>query len=107
MSADERHDERHEARPEARRKLGRGLSALLGEARREEPLVASGREPAAVDTRQSPFSSGLPRVFCLSARPIGGRKDSPENSGSWPRRSLVPTARMVDVAEGKKWQAAW
>jgi ParB family chromosome partitioning protein len=41
MSADERHDERQDARPEARRKLGRGLSALLGEARREEPLVAS------------------------------------------------------------------
>ena len=59
MSADERHDERHEARPEARRKLGRGLSALLGEARREEPLVASGREPAAVDTRVMPsFGAG-------------------------------------------------
>jgi hypothetical protein len=37
-------DERHEAKPEARRKLGRGLSALLGEARREEPLIAPGRE---------------------------------------------------------------
>ena len=35
-------------RPEARRKLGRGLSALLGEARREEPLVvpAAGEAPA-------------------------------------------------------------
>jgi ParB family chromosome partitioning protein len=41
MSADERHDERHDSRPETRRKLGRGLSALLGEARREEPLIAS------------------------------------------------------------------
>src|SRR6478735_1891153 len=40
MSADERHD----TRPEARRKLGRGLSALLGEARREEPLIAPARE---------------------------------------------------------------
>jgi ParB family chromosome partitioning protein len=40
MSADQRHDERPDARPEARRKLGRGLSALLGEARREEPLIA-------------------------------------------------------------------
>lgn len=29
------------AKPEARRRLGRGLGALLGEARREEPLVAS------------------------------------------------------------------
>jgi ParB family chromosome partitioning protein len=43
MSADERHD----TRPEARRKLGRGLSALLGEARREESLIVPG--PAAGD----------------------------------------------------------
>jgi ParB family transcriptional regulator, chromosome partitioning protein len=37
-------DERQETRPEARRKLGKGLSALLGEARREEPLIAPARE---------------------------------------------------------------
>ena len=39
-------DERQEARPEARRKLGRGLSALLGEARREEPLIAAQQDGA-------------------------------------------------------------
>lgn len=32
-------------KPEARRKLGRGLGALLGEARREEPLVSQRRVP--------------------------------------------------------------
>jgi ParB family chromosome partitioning protein len=37
-------DERQETRPEARRKLGKGLSALLGEARREEPLIAPARD---------------------------------------------------------------
>ncbi len=36
-------DERQETRPEARRKLGKGLSALLGEARREEPLITPAR----------------------------------------------------------------
>jgi ParB family chromosome partitioning protein len=48
MSADERYDERQDSRPEARRKLGRGLSALLGEARREEPLAAPAGEAAAL-----------------------------------------------------------
>ena len=33
-----------DSRPAARRKLGRGLGALLGEARREEPLVARDSE---------------------------------------------------------------
>ncbi len=41
--------------PAARRKLGKGLGALLGEARREEPLVAS--RPAAEDG-QSASESG-------------------------------------------------
>jgi len=54
MSADERHD----TKPEARRKLGRGLSALLGEARREEPLIAAGREPVAESPALSPVRSG-------------------------------------------------
>jgi ParB family transcriptional regulator, chromosome partitioning protein len=40
MSADDRTD----SRIPARRKLGRGLGALLGEARREEPLITHGRE---------------------------------------------------------------
>jgi ParB family chromosome partitioning protein len=54
MSADERHD----TRPEARRKLGRGLSALLGEARREEPLIAAGQEPTADSPVLPPVRSG-------------------------------------------------
>jgi ParB family transcriptional regulator, chromosome partitioning protein len=40
MSAEDRTD----SRAPARRKLGRGLGALLGEARREEPLITHGRE---------------------------------------------------------------
>ena len=51
-------DERHETRPEARRKLGRGLSALLGEVRREEPLVAPGREADAESPALRPVRSG-------------------------------------------------
>jgi ParB family chromosome partitioning protein len=57
MSADERHEERQDSRPEARRKLGRGLSALLGEARREEPLVAPAGE-AAIDESLPPMRAG-------------------------------------------------
>ncbi|WP_336979161.1 ParB/RepB/Spo0J family partition protein [Altererythrobacter fulvus] len=33
-------------KPDAKRRLGRGLGALLGEVRREEPLVAQGRAPS-------------------------------------------------------------
>ena len=58
MSADERHDERQDVRPEARRKLGRGLSALLGEARREEPLIAPARESSGKEAPLNPAHGG-------------------------------------------------
>jgi ParB family chromosome partitioning protein len=68
MSADERHDERQDSRPEARRKLGRGLSALLGEARREEPLVvAAGEAPGA--RSQTPARGGLASVAVALIEP--------------------------------------
>jgi ParB family chromosome partitioning protein len=46
MSADDRPDSKTESRSPPKRGLGRGLGALLGEVRREEPLVM----PALVDT---------------------------------------------------------
>jgi ParB family chromosome partitioning protein len=72
MSADERHDERHDARPEARRKLGRGLSALLGEARREEPLIAAARDAAATESPARPsvrVADGLANVAVAAIEP--------------------------------------
>jgi ParB family chromosome partitioning protein len=68
MSADERHD----AKPEGRRKLGRGLSALLGEARREEPLIAPGREIAASELPAQPLTrhgDGLANVAVAAIEP--------------------------------------
>src|SRR5690606_1401341 len=44
MSPDEKTAAAPDARLAQRRKLGRGLGALLGEARREEPLVARGAD---------------------------------------------------------------
>ena len=52
-------DSTDKKRPVAKRKLGRGLGALLGEARREEPLVARraavpGEEARASSVGQAP-----------------------------------------------------
>ena len=90
MSADERHD----ARPEARRKLGRGLSALLGEARREEPLVAPGAGRVAGERigRAAPAPRGR------RARQRGGRGDraAPRAAAPPVRRAGARRPRRVD-----------
>src|SRR5687768_5235822 len=69
MSADERQDERHDSRPEARRKLGRGLSALLGEARREEPLIASAGGESPARPLLAPTRDGLASVAVALIEP--------------------------------------
>ena len=59
-------------KPEPRRKLGRGLGALLGEARREEPLVVSVRAPEGVAVGAAGGSgvrSGLANVPVSTIRP--------------------------------------
>jgi len=69
-------------KPEARRKLGRGLGALLGEARREEPLVSrreTDAEPAAVS---QPVSSGSAPRSGLATIPIASITPHPDQ----PRR---------------------
>jgi len=69
-------DDRLEAKPAARR-LGRGLGALLGEARREEPLVTDASEPA---------DASLPRRLgadgALTSLPVAAIEPHPEQ----PRR---------------------
>ena len=65
-------DERQDAKPAARRKLGRGLGALLGEARREEPLIAGARDYAAGDSRgpgPARAASGLASVPVAAIEP--------------------------------------
>ena len=76
MSADERHDERHESRPEARRKLGRGLSALLGEARREEPLVV----PAAGESPMRPLARSGDGLASVAVAAIEPHPEQPRRS---------------------------
>jgi len=73
--------ERADAKPAARRKLGRGLGALLGEARREEPLVETGGEEGGVE-RSGPRTSGLANLAVAVIEP------HPEQ----PRRHFEPDA---------------
>jgi len=61
------------AKPEPKRKLGRGLGALLGEARREEPLVGQPRITAdpvtSAEPRVSPTKSGLANIAVSAIAP--------------------------------------
>nr|WP_166177729.1 ParB/RepB/Spo0J family partition protein [Altererythrobacter segetis] len=60
------------ARGAPRRKLGKGLGALLGEARREEPLVRPGREPSPDDSTglaPAPTGEGLASLSVAAIEP--------------------------------------
>lgn len=91
MSAEDRID----SRAVPKRGLGRGLSALMGEMRREEPLVASGREvPVGLEgsTADKLDSSGL------ASLPVAAIEPHPEQ----PRRHFDETALeelSVSIAE--------
>jgi ParB family chromosome partitioning protein len=91
MSAEDRID----SRAVPKRGLGRGLSALMGEMRREEPLVASGREvPVGLEgsTADKLNSSGL------ASLPVAAIEPHPEQ----PRRHFDETALeelSVSIAE--------
>src|SRR5690606_26555464 len=56
------------ARPSAKRGLGRGLGALLGEVRREEPLVTTGSDHTH-DAVVSPRPAGLANVAVAAIEP--------------------------------------
>lgn len=70
-------EDRTEGKPETRR-LGRGLSALLGEARREEPVISPAREAGLVAPRSSPS----PAERGLATLPITAIEPHPDQ----PRR---------------------
>ena len=98
-------DERHDSRPEARRKLGRGLSALLGEARREEPLIAPGRDfgaadsPAPFQRAQKASSSQAVRAgFWPSWWPARWTCSARASTGSSVPNRMVPASSGVSPA---------
>jgi ParB family chromosome partitioning protein len=81
MSPDDPADKPNSRVPTApRRALGRGLGALLGEARREEPLVMPPREPAAQP--ESPNAARAPSADGLASLPVAAIEPHPEQ----PRR---------------------
>jgi ParB family chromosome partitioning protein len=57
------------ARGAPRRKLGKGLGALLGEARREEPLVSAAAAERAVGADAAPRTGGLASLPLASVEP--------------------------------------
>ena len=70
-------------RPAAKRKLGRGLGALLGETKREEPLVSSvGRRNADGDKPKTPMSENLPGSPGLAMLAISTIKPNPDQPRS-------------------------
>ena len=84
MSADDRTDSRHSPK----RGLGRGLGALLGEVRREEPLVTpnAGRESEASAPTQRDDGFASLAVAAIEPHP-GATSWSLENAaGAPPRR---------------------
>ena len=57
-----------------KRKLGRGLGALLGETRREEPLVTTAQSDGNTDAKSAAYpSSGLANIAVASIEPLPGQ----------------------------------
>ncbi len=57
-----------------KQKLGKGLGALMGETRREEPLVTSGQGSAAgTGSREAPAGNGLASIPVASIEPLPGQ----------------------------------
>ena len=60
-------------RSDPKRKLGRGLGALLGETRREEPLVTQGHESAGQNDVATHGKSGLANIAVGAIEPLPGQ----------------------------------
>jgi ParB family chromosome partitioning protein len=117
-------DDRPDARPEARR-LGRGLSALLGEARREEPLVSPMRDVGATDPHTGAALAAAGHALAnLPVAAIEPHPDQPrrqfdeqalgELAASISQRGVIqpvivrplPEGRYQLVAGERRWRAA-
>ena len=91
MSAEE--DPAARSAPPPRRKLGKGLGALLGEARREEPLVRHGREYDA-DEDIPDFGAAGERKSGLATLAVGSIEPHPDQ----PRRRFDEDA-LAELAQ--------
>lgn len=119
MSAEDR-----DARVTAKRGLGRGLGALLGDARREEPLVTSGtddvsgRESYAVPAHRTEGLTHLP-IAAIEPHPEQPRRQFDESAldelaGSIAERGVIQPVIVRPLAGGRyqlvagerRWRAA-
>ena len=81
-------DDRSESRVPPKRGLGRGLGALLGEARREEPLVSADSEVSKGDEGGSEARGAVRRGEGLASLPVAAIEPHPEQ----PRRQFDEAA---------------
>ena len=112
------------ARGAPRRKLGKGLGALLGEARREEPLVRQARESADTEVTGAALA---PRGDGLASLPVAAIEPHPEQprrhfdeealdelSASIAKRGVIQPVIVRPLGEGRyqlvagerRWRAA-
>ena len=112
------------ARGAPRRKLGKGLGALLGEARREEPLVRQAGEVRAVQADGLPPTRSADGLASLSVAAIEPHPDQPrrhfdesaldELAGSIAKRGVIQPVIVRPLGEGRyqlvagerRWRAA-
>jgi len=116
-------EHRIESRHPPKRGLGRGLGALMGEARREEPLVTAGRDPAAgeADVPVARQTDGLARlrVAAIEPHPDQPRRQFDEGSlqelaASIGERGVIQPVIVRPLADGRyqlvagerRWRAA-
>src|SRR6478609_3665853 len=98
------------ARGAPRRKLGKGLGALLGEARREEPLVrpvedAGSSEPVTLPPRRSDGLANLP-VAAIEPHPEQPRRQFDETAlaelaASISERGVIQPVIVRPMGEGR------
>jgi len=110
---------------DAKKKLGRGLGALMGETRREEPLVQTGAEAGQTDQSgqdtEKQADSGLAMLSVASIEPLPGQPRThfdeaslKELAASISARGVIqpilvrplPKGRYQLVAGERRWRAA-
>ena len=104
-----------------KRKLGKGLGALLGETRREEPLARSGNDDGATEQDSIPADGALIRVPIADITPLPGQPRThfddaslDELAASIAARGIIQPILVTPLAKGKyqlvagerRWRAA-
>jgi ParB family chromosome partitioning protein len=106
---------------DTRKKLGKGLGALLGETRREEPLVVGARQDAESEAKTGSSASGLAMIPISSIEPLPGQPRThfdeaalDELAASIAQRGVIQPVILRPVASGRyqlvagerRWRAA-